>query len=337
MNIILFGLVPAPLLKTAIRALVLCALAALAASGCGGGGGSSGALPVPQPVTVIIPASTPQYTYTVQSDIIYGQGTTNGGASTENLLLDLYIPDELTPAAIKQFPLMLMMHGGFFRYGTKTDADIVAAAQQYASRGWLVASIDYRLESDNPIPSARVQPLYDFVGGASATLQERTVVAAVDDVLSSMDYLQSRNDVYMPWATSWGFSAGAYLAVISGYSLDDFGLPPLGVAAVIEVAGSIANAYVDTPFDDPAGSDPVLMIIHGTDDMTVPYSNATELQNFANTAGLPLDFQAVQGGGHVIDLYSTNATTGVSLFQRTVDYLHETVFFGQSPGPLVLP
>jgi hypothetical protein len=53
-------------------------------------------------------------------------------------------------------------------------------------------------------------------------------------------------------------------------------------------------------------------------------------------AGLPHDFQAVDGAGHVIDLFNTNASTGATLFQRSVDYLHETVFAGQTPGPLVI-
>ncbi len=323
------------LAQVAIRSLALCLLPLFGLIGCGGGGGDPDT-PVAQPITVIVPWLTPQYTFTVESGIVYGQGEINGGGSFDDLLLDLYIPDELTQADVKQFPLMLMMHGGFFEHGSKSDADVVASAQEYASRGWLVASINYRLQSDDPVPSSRVQPLYDVVGGASATLQERTVVAAVDDVITALDFLEARDDVYMPWTTVWGFSAGAYLALISGYSLDDYGMDPLGVAAVINYAGSISDAYVGTPFDDPAGGDPVLMVIHGTADTIVPFDSATEIQTLAVAAGLPHDFQAVDGGGHVMDLFNTNASTGVSLFQRSVDYLHEIVFAGQNSGPLLI-
>ena len=318
-----------------VRVLTLCLLSAVGLVGCGGGGGDPDT-PVAQPITVIVPSLTPQYTFTVESDIVYGQGEIDGGGSFDDLLLDLYIPDELTQADVKQFPLMLMMHGGFFEYGSKSDSDVVASAQEYASRGWLVASINYRLQSDDPVPSSRVQPLYDAVGGASATLLERTVVAAVDDVISALDFMEARDDVYMPWTTVWGFSAGAYLALISGYSLDDYGMEPVGVAAVIDYAGSISDAYIGTPFDDPAGSDPVLMVIHGTADSVVLFDNATEIQTLAVAAGLPHDFQAVDGAGHVIDLFNTNASTGATLFQRSVDYLHETVFAGQNPGPLFI-
>lgn len=323
------------MLTNKLRLLILGLISIVGLSGCGGGGGGSAA-PVVQPLTVIVPSLTPQYTYTVRSDIVYGQGVINDGASVTNLLLDLYIPDEFTVAAKKQFPLMLMMHGGFFAYGSKTDADVVASAQEYASRGWLVASINYRLQSNNPVPSARVQPLYDAAGGASATLLERTVIAAVDDAIGALEFLQARDDTYAPWTVTWGFSAGAYMALISGYSLDDYGMQPLEVAAVIDIAGSIADAYVGTPFDDPTGSDPVLMIIHGTDDTVVPFQNATDLQTFALASGLPLDYQAVQGGAHVIDLFNTSGSTGATLFQRTVDYLQDTVFAGQTAGPLVI-
>ena len=55
---------------------------------------------------------------------------------------------------------------------------------------------------------------------------------------------------------------------------------------VIDQAGGLYGCNVGTPFDDPTGSDPVLMVIHGTNDSTVPFSFATALQTFA-TDGRP--------------------------------------------------
>jgi predicted esterase len=75
------------------------------------------------------------------------------------------------------------------------------------------------------------------------------------------------------------------------------------------------------------------MVVHGTNDPTVPYSAAVALQNWATSAGLPLDFQAVAGAGHVPSLYNYNAIQGVTLFQRSVDFHHETVFTGLDQGP----
>jgi para-nitrobenzyl esterase len=313
-------------------ALMLCMLLLFGLAACGGESDTT----VAEPLTVIVPSPTPQYTVTVERDIVYGQGEVNNGGSFKNLLLDLYIPDEFTHSTAKQFPLMLMLHGGSYKVGSKENPILVASAQEYARRGWLVASINYRLESDNPVSSARVKPLYDVVGGASASLGNLTIVAAVDDVITALEFLDARDDVYMPWTTMWGASAGASLALISGYSLDDYGMTPLGVAAVVDISGSIYDAYIGTPFDDPVGADPALMIIHSVDDPVVPFDRAAELQAFAIEAGLPFELEAIENYGHTFDLLTTYSSTGATLFQRTVDYLHETVFAGQEPGPLVI-
>ncbi|MEE4184523.1 MAG: hypothetical protein V2J12_02015 [Gammaproteobacteria bacterium] len=314
----------------AVLALVL-----LVPAGCGGGSSAGGFQPAP--ITVIVPSLTEQYTFTVQSDIVYGQAEVSGGGSFTDLTLDLYIPDEFTNAERKQFPLMLMMHGGFFQQGTKTNPEIIPSAEAYARRGWIVASINYRLQADDPVPSSQVQPLIDSVTPPGPTLLERTVIAGIDDVINALEFLQARDDVYAPWTTLWGFSAGAYLALLTGYALDDFGIEPVEVAAVIDFAGSIDGRFTGgTPFDFPLGRDPVLQIIHGTADAIVPFVEAETLEALATTAGLPFDFQAVAGAGHVIDLFATNSSTGASLFQRTVDYQFETVFAGQTSGPLVI-
>ena len=101
--------------------------------------------------------------------------------------------------------------------------------------------------------------------------------------------------------------------------------------------GSIDGRFTGgTPFDFPMGRDPVLLIIHGTNDTIVPFAEGEALETLALAAGLPFDFQEVAGAGHVIDLFTTNGSTGVSLFQRTVDYQFETVLNGQMSGPLVI-
>lgn len=280
----------------------------------------------------LVPWSTPHYTYTVQKDIVYGQGEVNGGGTFTNLKLDLYIPDVPASDGVTRYPLMLMVHGGSFTSGSKTDSSLVASAREYAQRGWLVASINYRLQGSNPVASSRVQPLADYFGNLNSIAQFRAMIAALDDTLTALDFLQARTDVVPEWTSLWGYSAGAITVLSTGYSLDDHGIARPPVAAVIELAGGAYTA-VGTPFDDPAGSDPVLMVVHGTNDGTVPYTSATQIQAWAIDSGLPLDFQPIAGGGHSPNMFNTNATTGVSLFQRSVDFQHETVFAGLEQGP----
>jgi acetyl esterase/lipase len=287
-----------------------------------------------QNIARVVPWATPQYTVTVQDDIVYGQGEINGGGSFKDLKLDLYIPDVIPPeGAQNQFPLMIMIHGGAFLVGDKKYAPVVSYAQQFAARGWLVASISYRLLRDSPVPSPRLAPMVEAQGGPSTGAYVRAILSAVDDSLTAIDYLQARDDVNPNWTTLFGMSAGAITSLITAYSLDDYGIARPPVAAVMDNWGGVYDFSVGNPFDDPNGTDPVLLIVHGTQDATVPYSEALKLQSWAINAGLPLDFQPVAGAGHGADLLNTNASTGVTLLQRQVDYHHETVFDGLEQGP----
>lgn len=284
-----------------------------------------------QPFVRYVPWSTPTYNYTLQNDVVYGQGEINGGGTFKDLKLDLYIPDIPPPATgTAQVPLMLMIHGGSFIFGSKTDPEVVASAHEYARRGWLVASIDYRLIPDNPVPSSRVQALYNHFGGVTATARNRARVAAVDDTLTALDFMQARSDVFWPWTTIYGVSAGANTALATAYALDDHGITRPPVAVVIDVAGRFDGAAIGNPFDSPLSSDPVLMSISGTDDPLHQYSVQT--QALAVAAGLPFDFQAIDGEGHIVDMFNNFATTGVILFQGSVDWHHETVFDGLDQG-----
>ena len=129
-------------------------------------------------------------------------------ANGKSLRLDLYRPDEWSTNPGKQFPLMVMIHGGSFRSGGKRADNLVTYATEYAERGWIVASISYRLTGDDPIPSTRMQNLYERIGGDFASLYNRTVIAAIEDMLVAVEYLQQRDDIYAPWTTVWGYSAG---------------------------------------------------------------------------------------------------------------------------------
>ncbi len=58
----------------------------------------------------------------------------------------------------------------------------------------MAASIDYRLAGDEPLPSPRVKPFFDAVGGESSSARDRSVVASMEDTLTALDYLLSRAD-----------------------------------------------------------------------------------------------------------------------------------------------
>jgi carboxylesterase type B len=55
-----------------------------------------------------------------------------------DLKLDVYKPNNNT----KKKPVILLIHGGGFSGGDKSDVNIVNLANYFASRGWVVFSIN---------------------------------------------------------------------------------------------------------------------------------------------------------------------------------------------------
>lgn len=90
------------------------------------------------------PSLGKQYAISVTKDIVYAevQVTLSGTVTTTQLLLDFYEPAN-APAGKR--PVILIIHGGAFFRGSRQSKDLVRAAEEYAGRGYAVASMSYRL------------------------------------------------------------------------------------------------------------------------------------------------------------------------------------------------
>lgn len=114
---------------------------------------------------------------------------------SEKNCLDLYIPHQ-----DEKMPLLVLIHGGGFLYG---DAKVRQAAFMYRyfrDRGYACASVDYRLAQEAPFPGA------------------------VEDVKAAIGFLKAKADCYGYDADRmavWGESAGAYLCIMAGVTLDE--------------------------------------------------------------------------------------------------------------------
>jgi acetyl esterase/lipase len=93
----------------------------------------------------------PIYGVSKTSNILYGTGPIS--TSTLNLRLDLYRPTDIGQGAVPtESPGIVLIHGGGFFSGDK--ADMAPLAQTYAAYGYTVASINYRLLSNNVPPNS---------------------------------------------------------------------------------------------------------------------------------------------------------------------------------------
>ncbi len=113
-----------------------------------------------------------------------------------DLLMDLYLPND---TALDARPLILFIHGGAFYIGNKQDNPIVLWCKHYASMGYVVASIDYRMGFHLTKPSI-----------------ERCGYKAVQDAHAAMRFLMHNREKYKidpNYLFAAGSSAGGITAL----------------------------------------------------------------------------------------------------------------------------
>lgn len=285
-----------------------------------------------------LPAAEPLYPVAVESAVVYGLGQVGAPApGSKNLLLDFYRPIG-AEATGERSPALVIIHGGGFTGGSRTQADLVTIARAMAARGFVAVSIDYRLAPDAPVPSTRVASILGpaTAGTSGADLAQRTAaVAAIDDGLTAVGWLQAnanRFNIDPAQIGLLGGSAGAITAVHLGYILDDYGIAANPFSFVVDLWGASL-----IPANDPVAAanhlesgEPPLFIIHGSNDQTVPFAASEMLVARAQSQRLAYEFHPVAGGGHGFgvggaDIFNVEASPGVTLFDRMLEWTVRTV------------
>ena len=297
---------------------------------CGGGGGSSpsGASPVSPPPP---PPPPPPPVVTVQSDLVYGSNLTQSGAKT--LTLDLY---QLDGTCDEPVPFVLGIHGGGFTGGSKTGGSWPSNLEAVAMRGYAGLSINYRLVSDEPVVSAEFQPLRDDLLAAADEIglgdlqraQANAAVAAFEDAVTALDWVNENADLYCldrDRFALWGSSAGAYIALHVGHALNDYFIAHPEPLVVVDFWGALfAAEWLDT-------QGPPIMIVHGSDDLVVPYENALNLSARAEETGLPYSFYTLDNVGHGTNIKQPRPDLGGETIETiTIDFI-EAHLLGTQP------
>lgn len=224
--------------------------------------------------------------------------------------LDLFIPD-----VGKKLPLVIWVHGGAFRVGSKKDHVPLA----YLEHGFAVASLNYRLSQDAIFP------------------------AQIEDIKAATRWLRANAKKYRLCPNrfgAWGESAGGHLVAMLGLTgntntfdvgehlemssqvqavVDHFGptdflqmdtqrLPEGMVhdppdSPESELVGGAIQAHKDrvaraNPITYVTRDAPPFLIVHGDHDPLVPYQQSVILNNALVAHGVPVSFYTVIGEGH---------------------------------------
>jgi len=229
----------------------------------------------------------------------------------ERQKLDLFVPEK----SDGPLPLIIWVHGGGWQNGSKEGCPPMRNG--YATRGYAVASLNYRLS------------------------QHATFPAQIEDCKAAIRWLRAHAKEYNldPERFGvWGSSAGGHLVALLGTSGDvkalDVGtnldqssrvqavcdyFGPTDFMAFLTTPGYERHASPNAPEvkllggsvtenQDQAKSaspvtfvsrdDPPFLIVHGDQDGTVPINQSQLLFDALKQAGVSVHFHTIQGAGH---------------------------------------
>lgn len=271
--------------------------------------------------------------YTITKNIKYGEGLIDGdsGEVKKDLYLDVYEPVNCA-SGNKVFTPIIQIHGGGFTEGNKSKGS--ESKIEFAKKGYMVFAIEYRLLSNKNKPILESvsdikykQLVTDFLGKDYVEEDEIKVYGAI---IAMEDAIKAKNFVDMNFKNKinqkyffWGGSAGAYTVNNMAYMSDYvFGVDnkPYGV---IEISGGIPKGqYISK-------GDANLLIVHGTSDAIVPYTNSDELVKQANSAGIYYQRITAPGEGHGLASHDvrnwTVTETGETVFDHMIGFIDNTI------------
>ncbi|MCB1013869.1 MAG: alpha/beta hydrolase [Acidimicrobiales bacterium] len=211
----------------------------------------------------------------VTADVVYGEAPDETGAP-EVLRLDLYDPTSVPGVR----PALVVIHGGGFVQGDKSEPVYVQMARALAAEGLVVAVVDYRLRPD-------VYPDYPLAARD-----------AQHDVQAAVRWLRAHaGDLRLDPAriAVTGHSAGAITALRVATHPQDPGASgtpgePSDVAGALVVSGFLPG---------PVGSaTPPVRMLHGTEDSLIPLAWAEDTCTRWVAAGGACTLESVAGGTH---------------------------------------
>ena len=264
-------------------------------------------------ITATVSAQSPKLLpgIKVERDIPYIEG------GDEAQRLDIYLPE--TPA-VKPLPLIVHIHGGGWRGGSKSPCPVTPMAL----KGYAVASVEYRFSQKAVFP------------------------AQIQDCQAAIRWLRAHAKQYNFDTDHLGVvggSAGGHLSALVGTSGGKKAFTPIGgneehsdrVQAVCDIYGpadfstvvqqaaedkNVKNIFAfNTPSDpysgligtnlnDKAKADavspvhyvskdsPPILILHGTHDTLVPYAQSVQFAAALKAQGVPVWLQTLPGSGH---------------------------------------
>ncbi|MFT5724183.1 MAG: acetyl esterase/lipase [Bacteroidia bacterium] len=166
------------------------------------------------------------YQIKTDKDISYGSATDVAG-NVRDLKMDISYPtnDSVKPCGR---PVMIIIHGGSFMAGDKGDGSLTTLREEFAKRGYVTASVNYRLgmfQTDRSI-NCNVSTLWaswNCLNMTDSSEWYRAYYRGIQDVHGAIRYIVNNRNEHKPNPNNVfvvGESAGGFIAMGVGF-MDD--------------------------------------------------------------------------------------------------------------------
>ena len=268
--------------------------------------------------------------YVVTTDITYAQVDSWFGHCRRDLKLDLIYPED---GEGKTYPCIVWICGGAWQRMDK--AAHLAYLGTLAQEGFVVASVEYRTSNEGTHPmqlcdiKAAIRYLRAYakryrinsekfgVMGESAG-GYLTCMAALDQdkKLDTGEYLEYSSQVQA--ACPWYPPTDA-----SHFPYDDVEKAAMSSESLLmgfNVMTHPQEAYENSPVSKVTPDAPPFLLIHGTKDSTVPFSQSEELYDALEAAGCDVTLLALDGAEHADLMFFQDEVWQqiIAFFKRTL-------------------
>ncbi len=270
----------------------------------------------------------------VQKNISYNNAIKKG-IKAKYYLLDFYEPSADT--ALRR-PLIIWMHGGGFKFGSKNANGTPLWSKSFAKRGFVCAAINYRLSKKKPLAK-----FPDLVEGC---------YDAIEDLKTAVAFFKKNYSVYKIDTNRiilGGNSAGGIMAMQAVYSSSNDlqklfnndsaanysnAINPMHIAAIINFWGAIFNTYWLKNTNIP------IVSAQGTRDRIVPFEHrdiplygTNAIHKKADLLHIPNELKTFEGYGHELHKHFIPFFAGSGTKKRwreaeqfAADFLYEQLF-----------
>lgn len=275
--------------------------------------------------TITVEVKAPQYV--VVADVAFAQVDAWYGHTRRDLKMDIIYPEDKN----EKYPCIVWICGGAWL--TMDKSAHLAYLSELARSGFVVASVEYRTsnEAKYPLPLMDVKAAVRYlrahseryridterfgVMGESAGGYLTSMTALVNDKKYDVgEYLEysSKVQAACPWYPPTDVQRFPYSSAEEAAASAESLLLGKNVALNREEALAICPVTYVTKDAPP------FMIIHGTEDGTVPFAQGELLHDKLEEAGCDVKLVAIKGADHADLQFFQN-----ELWERIIDFFHE--------------